>query len=70
MKVEIERPELLLLCRGIEIKGPVVGFAQHFEKRPFVNGTHWRLTEAFLNTATDEQLFDLYSTHSETIKLL
>jgi hypothetical protein len=72
MKVEIGRQELVALCISIERTGPKrnPGNEWMFELRPFINGDSWRLKPEVINTATDQQLFDLYSTHSETIKLL
>ena len=72
MKVDIGRTELIALCRSIEFTGPPmnVGYEEHFERRPFVNGIHYRLKSSSLSSLSEEDLFKIYSTHSNTIKLL
>ncbi|MEO7016284.1 MAG: hypothetical protein ABI067_07045 [Leifsonia sp.] len=72
MKVEIGRLELQVLAASVGHTGADKnpGNEWMFELRPFVNGNHWRLTSEAISTSTDQQLFDLYLTHSPTIKQL
>lgn len=71
MIVELQRPDLLNLCKQVATTHlPDKGsrFEVAFERRDFVNGFHYRLSESWASEATDEQLLDFCIYHSTTIK--
>lgn len=74
MKVELERPDLINLCKEVARSrtGDLTNhkFKDAFEVRPYSNGPVYRFSEAWANSQTDEKLFDFYQYHSSTIKLL
>jgi hypothetical protein len=71
MIIEVTREDLLLLCREIaKVNSPIKGkpFFEAFQRRDFINGFHYRLSESFALEATDEQLLEFCTYHSQTIK--
>lgn len=76
MKVELQRPDLLNLCK--QVAHQVTGkhaldkhpFKQAFERVSFVNGYFYKLSILWANAQSDEVLFEFYKYHSPTIKLL
>lgn len=77
MKVEITRVELLMLCRqavnnssSIALKNHLSKFPGCVERKPFINGDHYRLCEAWAVNQTEHELFIFYGQFYETIKLI
>lgn len=73
MVVEIGRDELLRLVISLEKFGKEnihPSYQDKLEKRPFINGDHWRFKSEFIYTATNEQLIEIYDHYSPTFKLI
>lgn len=73
MIIELQRNDLLLLCKQIASSGYDVSknkYKDAFEIRPFVNGPAYRLSDKWVAEQTDEQLLNFCIYHSSTIKLI
>lgn len=72
MIVDIQRADLINLCRAITINlgGNLIGnpYKDTFlERRDFVNGFFWKLKADVIESATDDELLKFYTYHQPGI---